>query len=123
MKQRCKANRDNYEFSTQLKFLMWAISKRKTMVNFSFVHFCLKHNEVVDRNHIDKCDNLKDNLEVDPTFYREMVTADNLMRQPPDVLKKIHQHYVQLELNIRNLEESEVYIRMQIDRTPTVKAD
>ena len=42
-----------------LQYLALAISAKRTRVHFGQRHYCVKHEKIVDKNHIDECDLLK----------------------------------------------------------------
>ncbi len=36
--------------------MIFAVSRGRTLLNYEDRHYCLKHNKLVDRHHIDNCD-------------------------------------------------------------------
>lgn len=49
-------NRKNITIEIKTQELMLAVSANRTRVHWGQNHFCRKHNLIVNKNHIDKCD-------------------------------------------------------------------
>ena len=110
-----KSNRDNFEFPTELKLLIWAVSRSRTTVHYDHVHFCMIHNAVVDKDHIFVCDALNVDLENRLDHYDKTLRETKLTLIDPEELKLIQKHYEILQRNIKKLEEREEYVKTKID--------
>ena len=113
-----KAKRIQIKLSREEEELALALSQSRTCLHWSDKHFCRHHNRIVDKNHINDCDQLRGAFEV--TSFNVEIKTSQIYTWPADRIIQLKAHLAHLNTKIQQLEKTGIYVQIkrEINQVP-----
>jgi hypothetical protein len=88
--------------------LMLAVAAKRTRLHFFERHFCITHQKMVDKRHIDDCELLRVNLS--PTHYNATLEQTPIHMIKAEEKRELVEHYDKLQARLKILEQNQVFL-------------